>query len=65
MTNDLFLAILAMDAYNRTGGDSTRGLVLIPSSEIGLLSGGRSVGARSLAQIVAEKLSAASALFSN
>jgi hypothetical protein len=28
MTNDLFLAVLAMDSYNRTGGLSTVGLVL-------------------------------------
>ena len=34
MTNDLFLAILAMDAYNRTGGVSSVGLEM-PSMEIG------------------------------
>lgn len=29
MTNDLFLAILAMDSYNRTGDQrTTRGLIL-------------------------------------
>jgi hypothetical protein len=36
MTNDLFLAILAMDAYNRTGGGTSRGLVLPPSTEVGV-----------------------------
>ena len=36
MTNDLFLALLAMDAYNRTGDAGTpRGLVLPDSTQIG------------------------------
>jgi hypothetical protein len=36
MTNDLFLAILAMDAYNRSGERGTpRGLVLPDSTQIG------------------------------
>src|SRR5467141_318756 len=35
MTNDLFLAILAMDAYNRTAGGTPVGLVLPGSIQIG------------------------------
>ena len=35
MTSDLFLAILAMDAYNRTGGGSTVGLALPNTTGIG------------------------------
>src|SRR5713226_6697398 len=42
MTNDLFLAILAMDAYNRTGGLSSQGLILPNGTMLGnatILSG--------------------------
>jgi hypothetical protein len=44
MTNDLFLAILAMDAYNRTGGSTRRGLILPNGTMLGnatVLSGVR------------------------
>jgi hypothetical protein len=35
MTNDLFLAILSMDAYNRTGGASDVGIVVPSSTQVG------------------------------
>ena len=35
MTNDLFLAVLAMDSYNRTDGLSTVGLVLPGGTMLG------------------------------